>query len=42
MSAKNGKLWQQFTQAQQNLTIEDWQHVAWSDKTFRCLGHKLA
>ncbi len=33
LSAKNRKRRLQFTQAQQNWTIEDWKNVAWSDES---------
>ncbi len=39
LSAKNRKRRIQFTQAQQNWTIEDWKNVAWSDESRFLLGH---
>ncbi len=38
-SAKNMKRRLQFTQAQQNWTIEDWKNVAWSDESRFLLQH---
>ncbi len=34
LSAKNRKRRIQFTQAQQNWTIEDWKNIAWSDESW--------
>ncbi len=34
LSARNRKRRQQFTQAHQNWTIEDWKNVAWSDESW--------
>ncbi len=39
LSAKNRKRRLQFTQAQQNWTIEDWKNVAWSDESRFLLRH---
>ncbi len=39
LSAKNRKWRIQFTQAQQNWTIEDWKNVAWSDESRFLLWH---
>ncbi len=39
LSAKNRKRRLQFTQAQQNWTIEDWKNVAWSDESQFLLRH---
>ncbi len=39
LSAKNRKRRIQFTQAQQNWTIEDWKNVAWSDESWFLLRH---
>ncbi len=39
LSAKNRKRRIQFTQAQQNWTIEDWKNVAWSDESRFLLRH---
>jgi len=39
LSAKNRKQRLQFTQAQQNWTIEDWKNVAWSDESRFLLRH---
>ncbi len=39
LSAKNRKRRIQFTQAQQNWTIEDWKNVAWSDESRFLLQH---
>ncbi len=39
LSAKNRKRRLQFTQAQQNWTIEDWKNVAWSDESRLLLRH---
>ncbi len=39
LSAKNGKRRQQFAQAHQNWTIEDWKDVAWSDESRFLLQH---
>ncbi len=39
LSAKNRKQRLQFTQAQQNWTIEDWKTVAWSDESRFLLQH---
>ncbi len=39
LSAKNRKLRQQFAQAHQNWTIEDWKNVAWSDESRFLLRH---
>ncbi len=39
LSAKNRKRRLQFTQAQQNWTIEDWKNVAWSDESWFLLRH---
>ncbi len=38
-SAKNKKRRQQFAQAHQNWTIEDWKNVAWSDESRFLLRH---
>ncbi len=39
LSAKNRKRRLQFTQANQNWTIEDWKNVAWSDESRSMLRH---
>ncbi len=39
LSAKNRKRRLQFTQANQNWTIEDWKNVAWSDESRFLLRH---
>ncbi len=39
LSAKNRKRRLQFTQAQQNWTIEDWKIVAWSDESWFLLRY---
>ncbi len=39
LSAKNRKRKLQFTQAQQNWTIEDWKNVAWSDESRFLMRH---
>ncbi len=39
LSAKNRKRRQQIAQAHQNLTIEDWKNVAWSDESRFLLRH---
>ncbi len=39
LSAKNRKQRLQFTQAQQNWTIEDWKNVAWSNESRFLLQH---
>ncbi len=39
LTAKNRKRRLQFTQAQQNWTIEDWKNVAWSDESRILLRH---
>ncbi len=39
LSAKNRKQRLQFTQANQNWTIEDWKNVAWSDESRFLLRH---
>ncbi len=39
LSAKNRKRRIQFTQAQQNWTIDDWKNVAWSDESWFLLQH---
>ncbi len=39
LSAKNRKRRQQFTQAHQNWTIEDWKNIAWSDESGFLLQH---
>ncbi len=39
LSAKNRKRRLQFTQAQQNWTIEDWKNVAWFDESRFLLRH---
>ncbi len=39
LSAKNRKLRQQFAQAHQNWTVEDWKNVAWSDESRFLLRH---
>ncbi len=39
LSAKNRKGRLQFSQAQQNLTIEDWKNVAWPDESRFLLRH---
>ncbi len=38
-SAKNRKRRLQFTQDHQNLTMEDWKYIAWSDKSRFLLRH---
>ncbi len=39
LSAKNRTRRLQFTQAHQNLTIEDWKNIAWSDESRFLLQH---
>ncbi len=39
MSAKNRKRRPPFAQAHQNLTIEDWKNIAWSDESRFLLRH---